>query len=166
MTPIARTASAADIEVFAKQQTDENIVDLALQVYARSCMYDTKYQHDDAAMIYRAEILRRLAVQTSALQRELAELKAKNAGLVEALKRICDKDHTYVDGYSREVTSADVLHARAALAASAGERKGDCDDLPRAKTKLPQFDEAKRVSDFHRKHGDPIGRPIYPGEKP
>jgi hypothetical protein len=56
--------SAGEALLFAKQQTDENIVDLALQVYARSCMYDTKHQHD-AAMIYRAEILRRLALRAS-----------------------------------------------------------------------------------------------------
>lgn len=61
-TPADAVRGAEDFEpnAYAAKQTNESLVDAALQVYARSCMYNTEKQHE-AAMIYRAEILRRLA---------------------------------------------------------------------------------------------------------
>lgn len=43
-----------------KTLSDAKLLECALQVYARACMYGTKKQHD-AAMAYKAELLRRLA---------------------------------------------------------------------------------------------------------
>jgi hypothetical protein len=98
MTPIARTASAADRETFVGW-----LDELA------SCYNET--QHEKEAFETAAELIR-------TLQRELAELKATNAALRVAATNARNYLREIADAGFGDGSEADALTA--ALAASAG----------------------------------------------
>jgi hypothetical protein len=127
MTPIAHTASAADMTL----EKAFSLAETALALAGTTCDGS-----QGRALVFFAETIRTLQATNTALQRELAELKATNSGLEKDAARyrwlrergysLIDKDpwtaashYPSLDELDREVD--------AALAASAGERKGDCD---------------------------------------
>lgn len=61
-----------DVAARCRDSTNAELLECALQVYARACAYSTKDQHD-AAMAYKAELLRRLSVPNYVVAGRLLE---------------------------------------------------------------------------------------------
>lgn len=83
-TPTPDYMPREGVNGFTLLGSPENLVDAALQVYARTGNYpDSRVLHE-SAMAYRREVIRQL-VERAALLAEVAELRKDKARLVEAV---------------------------------------------------------------------------------
>ncbi len=82
---LAAKATDMTVEQRCQQYSDAQLLECCLQVYARSCMYATKDQHD-AALAYRDELLRRLAAANA----DLAALRDGIANIMNYTDRMAD----------------------------------------------------------------------------